>query len=96
MAHQLSQNQVFSNELIRRFHEYVKPIRRNGQQSWRLEHIETKRKMIWKLKLTLSWVMGSEAMTLSENELLREIVTRYQRRNPVYVRSYFRTHVRDV
>ena len=33
---------------------------------------------IWKLKLTLSWVMGNKALRLSCNEVMKEMTTRYK------------------
>ena len=38
--------------------------------------------IIWKLKLTLSWVMGSRALRLSCNEVMKEMTTRYKECDP--------------
>ena len=95
--YQPTQDQVFMNELSKRFHEYVRPIRRGGRKIWKLQPqpSETREQMIWKLKLTLSWVMGESAMHLSPDELLSQIVTRYQKQSPAYVKTYFDIHVED-
>ena len=79
---------VFYIELIKRFHEYVKPDRENNV--WRLQKpsYETKSQMISKLKLTLSWVMGTKAQQLSAQQILREIVNRYKLYDPKYVSWY--------
>ena len=38
--------------------------------------------IIWKLKLTLSWVMGNKALRLSCQEVMKEMTTRYKECDP--------------
>ena len=54
---------------------------------WRLQPCTD----IWRLKIQLSWVMRSRVLTLSRDEVLYEIMNRFQQSHPdnIYSREYY-------
>ena len=73
---------VFQSRLKKMFSEYFFP----GSEGWvlvisrtKITRCENVDRITWKLKLTLSWVMGKKALRLSCKEVMKEMTTRYKK-----------------
>ena len=71
---------MFYKDVDEKYHHgyYIKGEYHEGYDLWILKPGSN----IWRLKLKLSWVMGSRALELSHNEVLREIVSRFKQHDP--------------
>ena len=77
--------EVFQSRLKKMFFEHFFP----DSEGWvivisrnKITRHENVDRIIWKLKLTLSWVMGNKALRLSCKEVMKEMTTRYKECDP--------------
>ena len=77
--------EVFQSRLKEMFFEYFFP----DSEGWvivnsrnKIKRHENVDRIIWKLKLTLSWVMGNKVLHLSCKEVMKEMTTRYKECDP--------------
>ena len=66
------------------FFKYFRP----GSRCWKLEiGTESKQEVVYKLKMTLSWMMGKQVLSYDTSEVIKHMLHRYKQCDPD---SYYR------